>query len=95
MSTAPIKIEVVRPVGALRGALRPLTETEKRVLQGVFEGKSNREIAAATGMAEVSVRSALHHAYVKLGITGARGLFPLVIASGMELRTGKAIEGVQ
>jgi DNA-binding NarL/FixJ family response regulator len=47
---------------------RQLTERERDVLKGVFEGLSNKEIAAALNISEGSVKSALQQLFVKTGV---------------------------
>jgi DNA-binding NarL/FixJ family response regulator len=47
---------------------RQLTERERDVLKGVFEGLSNKEIAATLNISEGSVKSALQQLFVKTGV---------------------------
>ena len=47
---------------------RPFTEREREVLKGVFEGLSNKEIAANLGITEGSVKSALQQLFIKTGV---------------------------
>src|SRR5215471_8305577 len=47
---------------------RQLTERERDVLKGVFEGLSNKEIAAALNISEGSVKSGLQQLFVKTGV---------------------------
>ena len=47
---------------------RQLTERERSVLKGVFEGLSNKEIAATLGISEGSVKSALQQLFIKTGV---------------------------
>jgi DNA-binding NarL/FixJ family response regulator len=47
---------------------RQLTERERDVLKGVFEGRSNKEIAATLNISEGSVKSALQQLFVKTGV---------------------------
>lgn len=44
------------------------TERESAVLKGVFEGLSNKEIAASLEISEASVKSALQQLFVKTGV---------------------------
>lgn len=69
-----------------------LTPREKQCLQGIFAGKSNREIGNDIGISEGTVKNHLKVVYEKLGIHNTRHLFPLVIAANRELRTGSLIE---
>jgi DNA-binding NarL/FixJ family response regulator len=45
-----------------------LTDRERDVLRGVFEGLSNKEIAARLSISEASVKSALQQLFVKTGV---------------------------
>jgi DNA-binding NarL/FixJ family response regulator len=47
---------------------RQLTDRERDVLKAVFEGRSNKEIAAALNISEGSVKSALQQLFVKTGV---------------------------
>jgi DNA-binding NarL/FixJ family response regulator len=47
---------------------RQLTDRERDVLKGVFEGRSNKEIAASLAISEGSVKSALQQLFVKTGV---------------------------
>ena len=47
---------------------RELSERERDVLKGVFEGLSNKEIAARLSISEGSVKSALQQLFVKTGV---------------------------
>lgn len=84
--TNRVKVEVIKP--------RPqaLSPQERACIQGIFEGKSNRQIAEALQVREQVVKNYLHRAYATLGITDVRQLFPLVIAGNFELRTGQAVQ---
>jgi DNA-binding NarL/FixJ family response regulator len=64
---------VTRQEGRPRGT--NLTEREQQVLRGVFEGLTNKEIAAHVGVSEASVKSALQQLFSK---TGARTRTQLV-----------------
>jgi DNA-binding NarL/FixJ family response regulator len=44
------------------------TEREVQVLRGVFEGQSNKEIGAALGISESSVKAALQQLFSKAGV---------------------------
>lgn len=45
-----------------------LSERERSVLKGVFEGRSNKEIAAALNLSESSVKAALQQLFDKTGV---------------------------
>ena len=47
---------------------RTLTEREDQVLQGVFEGLGNKEIAAKIGVSESSVKATLQQLFDKTGV---------------------------
>lgn len=47
---------------------KQLTERERQVLLTVFEGLSNKEIAARLSMSEASVKSALQQLFAKTGV---------------------------
>ena len=51
-----------------RPAEKNLTEREKQVLRGVFEGQSNKEISAGLGISESSVKAALQQLFQKTGV---------------------------
>jgi DNA-binding NarL/FixJ family response regulator len=57
---------VVRPEP--RTGDRNLTERERQVLRGVFEGRSNKEIGAALGISESSVKATLQQLFQKTGV---------------------------
>lgn len=46
-----------------------LTEQERRVLALVSEGKTNKEIGAALGLSEKTIKNYLSHAFEKLNVT--------------------------
>jgi DNA-binding NarL/FixJ family response regulator len=50
------------------GPTRPFTERENQVLQGVFEGLSNKEIAARLNISESSVKAGLQQLFQKTGV---------------------------
>jgi DNA-binding NarL/FixJ family response regulator len=47
---------------------KPFTERESQVLQGVFEGLSNKEIGARLDLSESSVKAALQQLFQKTGV---------------------------
>lgn len=49
-------------------AERPLTERERQVLQGVYEGLTNKEIAQQLSASESAVKSALQQLFAKCGV---------------------------
>jgi DNA-binding NarL/FixJ family response regulator len=50
------------------GQTKPFTERETQVLQGVFEGLSNKEIGARLNISESSVKAALQQLFQKTGV---------------------------
>jgi DNA-binding NarL/FixJ family response regulator len=57
---------VVQPVR--HASERQFTERERDVLRGVFEGRSNKEISAALGISESSVKAAIQQLFQKTGV---------------------------
>ncbi len=47
------------------GVRRPLTDREQQVLRGIFEGLSNKEIAAQIGVSEGAVKATLQQLFQK------------------------------
>jgi DNA-binding NarL/FixJ family response regulator len=47
---------------------RPLTDREREVLRGVFEGLGNKEIAVRLGVSESSVKASLQNLFQKTGV---------------------------
>jgi two-component system, NarL family, nitrate/nitrite response regulator NarL len=47
---------------------RPLTDREREVLRGVFEGLGNKEIAVQLGVSESSVKASLQNLFQKTGV---------------------------
>ena len=54
--------------GAEEGARAELTQREREVLRGVFEGRANKEIAAALAVSESSVKATLQLLFHKTGV---------------------------
>jgi DNA-binding NarL/FixJ family response regulator len=50
------------------GQTKPFTERETQVLQGVFEGLSNKEIGTRLNVSESSVKAALQQLFQKTGV---------------------------
>ncbi len=55
----------VRPAGPLTGVAE-LTWTERQVLEGITQGKTNRTIAAALYLSESSIKKYAHRIFTKL-----------------------------
>jgi len=49
-------------------AEKPLTERERQVLQGVYEGLTNKEIAQQLSASESAIKSALQQLFAKCGV---------------------------
>jgi DNA-binding NarL/FixJ family response regulator len=47
---------------------RPLTERERQVLQGVYEGLTNKEIAQQLSASESAIKSSLQQLFAKCGV---------------------------
>ena len=54
-----------RAQGQGRRGSRPLTDRELRVLRGVFDGLTNKQIAAGLGVSEGAVKATLQHLFRK------------------------------
>ena len=62
---------------------RPFTERETQVLQGVFEGLSNKEIGARLGISESSVKAALQQLFQKTGVRTRSQLVRIALEEGI------------
>jgi DNA-binding NarL/FixJ family response regulator len=69
-------------------AQKPLTEREQHVLGGVFEGLTNKQIAAEIGVSEGAVKATLQHLFrkthvrtraqlVRIAVEGSLGVTPV------------------
>lgn len=54
--------------GGARQSRKQLTDRESKVLKGVFEGWSNKELSTKLGISEASVKSALQQLFTKTGV---------------------------
>ncbi len=54
--------------GGRQSLQRMLTEREEQILQGLFEGLANKEIAARIGVSESSVKATLQQLFDKTGV---------------------------
>jgi len=61
---------------------RPFTERENQVLQGVFEGFSNKEIGARLEISESSVKAALQQLFHKTGVRTRSQLVRIALEEG-------------
>lgn len=62
-------IRVVLPIALTRPSVQSLTPRERRVLEGLTLGTSNREIAAKLGISPKTLQNHLTSIYRKLGVT--------------------------
>jgi len=65
---------------------RPFTERENQVLQGVFEGFSNKEIGARLDISESSVKAALQQLFHKTGVRTRSQLVRIALEEGFARR---------
>ena len=65
---------------------RPFTERENEVLQGVFEGFSNKEIGARLDISESSVKAALQQLFHKTGVRTRSQLVRIALEEGFGRR---------
>jgi DNA-binding NarL/FixJ family response regulator len=65
---------------------RPFTERENQVLQGVFEGFSNKEIGARLDISESSVKAALQQLFHKTGVRTRSQLVRIALEEGFGRR---------
>jgi len=66
-----------RPVPA--SGTRRLTERERQVLSGVFEGLANKQIAGRLGVSESSVKASLQQLFSKMGVRTRSQLVRVVL----------------
>lgn len=62
-----LSIEVLRRGVEEEDAIT-ITERERTVLRGVFEGRANKEIAAGLGLSETAVKAVLQRLFAKTGV---------------------------
>jgi DNA-binding NarL/FixJ family response regulator len=62
---------------------KPFTERENQVLQGVFEGLSNKEIGTRLEISESSVKAALQQLFQKTGVRTRSQLVRIALEEGM------------
>jgi DNA-binding CsgD family transcriptional regulator len=55
-------------ITSVRELAPAFTGREREIVDLLMEGKSNRQIAQALGIAEATVKKHLHHVYRKLGV---------------------------
>ena len=65
---------------------RPFTERENQVLQGVFEGLSNKEIGSRLNISESSVKAALQQLFQKTGVRTRGQLVRIALEEGVGRR---------
>jgi DNA-binding NarL/FixJ family response regulator len=64
---------------ALRGVHDQLTERQQRVLDGVFEGLTNKEIASQVGVSESAVKATVQQLFRKTQVRTRVQLVRMVI----------------
>jgi two-component system, NarL family, nitrate/nitrite response regulator NarL len=62
------QMQMLAEAAAPLARYRPLTDRERDVLRGVFEGLGNKEIAARLGVSESSVKASLQNLFHKTGV---------------------------
>jgi two-component system, NarL family, nitrate/nitrite response regulator NarL len=65
---------------------KPFTEREQQVLQGVFEGLSNKEIGTRLDISESSVKAALQQLFQKTGVRTRSQLVRIALEEGIGRR---------
>ena len=60
-----------------------LTEREQRVLRGVFEGLTNKEIGAQIGVSESAVKATLQQLFEKTGVRTSSQLVRIALESSL------------
>jgi two-component system nitrate/nitrite response regulator NarL len=65
---------------------KPFTERENQVLQGVFEGLSNKEIGARLDISESSVKATLQQLFQKTGVRTRSQLVRIALEEGIGRR---------
>jgi two-component system nitrate/nitrite response regulator NarL len=63
---------------------QPLTPRERDVLRGVFEGRANKEIAAALQISEGSVKAVLQQLFAKTGVRSRAQLVRIALENRYE-----------
>jgi DNA-binding NarL/FixJ family response regulator len=67
------------------GATRPLSARERRVLGGVFDGLTNKEIAAEVGVTEGAVKATLQRLFRKTTVRTRAQLVRAVVDGALEI----------
>jgi DNA-binding NarL/FixJ family response regulator len=70
-----------------------LTEREQRVLQGIFEGLTNKEIAAQLGVTDGAVKATLQQLFQKMGARTRSQLVRIALESSLTTRKFKPQDG--
>jgi len=74
--------------GDSQSAPRTLTEREDQVLQGVFEGLANKEIAVKIGVSESSVKATLQQLFDKTGVRTRSQLVRIALEGSFSVKGG-------
>jgi DNA-binding NarL/FixJ family response regulator len=64
--------------------LRALTERERHVLRGIFEGLTNKQIATDIGVSEGAVKATLQHLFRKTQVRTRAQLVRIVVEGSFE-----------
>ena len=68
---------------AARTSRRSLTERESRVLRGIFEGLTNKQIATGLGVSESAVKATLQHLFDKTQVRTRAQLVRIVVEGSL------------
>jgi DNA-binding NarL/FixJ family response regulator len=87
-SGAALKLAAAREAECIsdRQGPKPLTERESRVLRGVLEGETNKEIGARLEMSESMVKAVLQRLFEKSGVRTRSQLVRYAIESQVETK---------
>jgi DNA-binding CsgD family transcriptional regulator len=67
-------------------AQRSLTERERQVLRGIFEGLTNKQIATDVGVSESAVKATLQHLFRKTQVRSRAQLVRIVVEGSLGAR---------
>jgi DNA-binding NarL/FixJ family response regulator len=68
---------------AARSADRSLTERERQVLHGIFEGRTNKQIGVDIGVSESAVKGTLQHLFRKTRVRTRAQLVRVVVEGAL------------
>ena len=85
----PRKVTAMSPPESKSVHHRPLTARQERVLRGVFDGLTNKEIAAHIGVSEGAVKATIQQLFRKASVRTRVQLVRIVIEGALgTLRRG-------